>query len=71
MNSETEKQVNVAIIGAGNMAREHARAFTSIDGVRLAGVLSRTRSKAEALAAELAFDYVCDSVSESVWITRG
>lgn len=64
MNSGTEEQVNVAVIGAGNMAREHARAFASIDGVRLAGIMSRTRSKAETLAAELGFDNVYDSVSE-------
>lgn len=42
----------IALIGAGSMAREHARAFAALPGVVIAGIQSRTRSRAEALAAD-------------------
>ena len=54
----------VAIVGAGTTAREHARAFADVPGVRLAGIHSRTRLRAEKLAAELGIGRVCDSVAE-------
>jgi predicted dehydrogenase len=56
--------IKVAFIGAGGMNREHAKAFADIPGVSLAGIHSRTRSKAEALAAESGIPIVCDSVAE-------
>ena len=52
----------VAILGAGNMAREHLRALAAVDGVELAGIHSRTRAKAEALAQEYSISEVYDSV---------
>lgn len=60
----TDSLINVAIVGAGSMAREHIRAFQSIPGVSVAGIHSRTRAKAEALAAEFGIASVCDSVEE-------
>lgn len=54
----------VAFVGAGAMAREHARAFRDVPGVELAGLHGRTRIKAEALAGELGIPLVCDSISE-------
>lgn len=56
--------IKVAFIGAGGMNREHAKAFADIPGVSLAGIHSRTRSKAEALAAETGIPLVCDSIAE-------
>ena len=56
--------VKVAIIGAGYTAGEHARAFRSLDGVTLSGIQSRTRARAEALAAETGIERVCDSIEE-------
>ena len=44
------KKWKIAIVGAGYMAQEHARALSSIDGVELVGVCGRTRQRAEALA---------------------
>ena len=41
----------IAIIGAGYMAEEHIRAFSDIEDVVVAGIFSRTRSKAEPLQA--------------------
>lgn len=58
------KICKVTIVGAGNMAREHARAFKNVPGVHLAGIYSRTRSKAEALAAEFGIERVYDSVAD-------
>lgn len=54
----------VAFVGAGYMTREHVRAFADVPGVRLTGIHSRTRTRAEALAAELGIAGVYDSVDE-------
>ncbi len=43
--------VGFAIIGCGNIAEIHARAIGDVPGARLAAVYSRTRSKAERIAA--------------------
>ena len=56
------KICKVAVIGAGNMAREHLRAFADVPGVVLAGIHSRTRSRAQALADQFGIPAVCDSV---------
>lgn len=60
----TIQKVKVAIIGAGYMAREHIRAFADVPDVAIAGIHSRTRSRAEALANEFGVPGVYDSVSE-------
>lgn len=60
----------VAVIGAGAMARQHIRAFADVPGVVMAGIHSRTRAKAEALAAEFGIGVVCDSVAELYDRTR-
>jgi predicted dehydrogenase len=60
----TQKQCNVAVIGAGYMAREHIRAFQDVTGVKIAGITSRTKARAEALAAEFSIPLVCDSIDE-------
>ncbi len=52
------------MIGAGFTAREHIRALRDLSGVHLAAIHSRTRSRAEALAAEFGIEAVCDSVPE-------
>lgn len=54
----------VAFVGAGAMAREHVRAFADVPGVELAGIHSRTRSRAERLADDLSIAAVFDSVAE-------
>jgi len=58
------KPCKVAVIGAGYMAREHIRAFGDVPGVALAGIHSRTRARAEALAVELGVSDVCDSIGQ-------
>ena len=60
----------VAIIGAGRMAREHIRAFQDIPGVTVAGIHSRTHSHAEILAREFKIKSICNSVEELYEKTR-
>ncbi len=60
----------VAIIGAGYMATEHAKAFHGLPGVELVGVYSRTMSRAEALAQQYPGMQVCDSVASLYEKTR-
>lgn len=56
--------IKVAIVGAGGMAREHARAFADVPGVTVSGICNRTLTRAQALAAELGIPIACDSVNE-------
>lgn len=56
--------VKIAVIGAGNMAREHLKCFAHLGGVTLAGIFSRTRSRAEDVAIGYPGMVVCDSVEE-------
>jgi predicted dehydrogenase len=58
------RDVSIAIVGAGGMAREHAKAFASLPHVAVSGLTSRTRAKADALAAELGIPAVADSIGE-------
>ncbi len=64
------RDVAVAIVGAGSMAREHAKAFAALPNVTVEGLTSRTRSKAEALAGELGIGMVTDSIAELHQRTR-
>ncbi len=43
--------IDIALVGAGYMAAEHARAFAALPGVRIAGVCGRSPERARALAA--------------------
>jgi predicted dehydrogenase len=62
MGLTSSDTVRVALVGAGNMAREHARVFSSLEGACLTGIYSRTRGRAEELAAHYRIPEVCDSV---------
>jgi len=50
------KSVSVAVVGAGSMAREHIKAFSALPGVKVNGIFSRTRTRAEVLAKEFILD---------------
>lgn len=65
-----DPNVSVAIVGAGSMAGEHAKAFAQVPGVTLAGIASRTRSRAEALARQYGMAHVADTVEELHAATR-
>jgi len=64
MSEVLARTCKVAFIGAGGMTREHARAFRDVPGVELAGIFSRTRVRAEALAAEFGVKVVADSPAD-------
>lgn len=64
MASTGNSVCRVAVVGAGYMAREHIRAFQDIPGVEVTGIQSRTRARAEALAAELNVPAVYGSIAE-------
>lgn len=58
----------IALIGAGYMADEHARAFASLPSVEIAGVSSRSRARAEVLATKYdtrAFDSIEEMYRET------
>jgi predicted dehydrogenase len=57
-------KVKVAIIGAGYMADEHTKAFADVAEVELAGIFSRSRPRAMALAEKHGVKSVCDSIDE-------
>lgn len=59
-----DKQFKVSIIGAGYMATEHAKAFSGIDSVKLVGITSRSRNRAEQLARNYPDMRVFDDVNE-------
>ena len=61
---------SIAFIGAGGMNREHSNAFASLPGVQLAGIHSRTREKADALATECGIPVVTDSIAELYETTK-
>lgn len=60
----TSATCRVAVVGAGYMAREHIRAFQDIEGVAVVGIQSRTRARADTLAAEFGVAGVYDSIRE-------
>lgn len=51
--SNPGEPVRVLVIGAGKMGRSHARALSTLPGVEIAGIASRTGERAARLAAEL------------------
>jgi predicted dehydrogenase len=52
------------------MAQEHIRAFQDVPGVQIMGIHSRTRARAEEIAAQYHIPAVCCSVSELHAITQ-
>jgi predicted dehydrogenase len=60
----TKNSYSIAIIGAGFMSKEHLKAFSKINNVKLSGIYSRTRSKAEFLASEFHIENVYNSIED-------
>lgn len=56
------EKIKVAVIGAGLMAEAHIKAFADIPSVTLVGIQSRTKGRAEALAAKYGIPDIYDSV---------
>ncbi len=60
----------LAIVGAGFMAQEHAKAFADIPEVELVGICSRTRARAETLAQAQGIATVFDSIDDMYRATQ-
>jgi predicted dehydrogenase len=60
----------VAFVGAGYMTGEHIKAFKDVPGVEVSGIQSRTKSRAEKLAADFEVGLVCDSIADLYERTR-
>ncbi len=56
------KVCRIALVGAGGMIAEHARAFGSQPNVELVGIYNRTKAKAETIADESAIPVVSDDL---------
>ena len=54
--------VKVSIIGAGNMAFEHMRSFADIENVKICGIYSRTKARAEKLKMHFSDAIICSSI---------
>ena len=55
--------INVSIIGAGKIAEEHIKAFSSLKNIKIVGIFSRTKSKAIKLKEKYKILSVYDSIS--------
>jgi len=51
----TSGKIRVAVVGAGEFGRNHARVYSEMDCVELAGVLDRIRRAAKRLRKSLGF----------------
>ena len=62
----TVKPLKVGLVGAGRMAREHARAFGDIADVELAGIVGRTTARAADVAQEFSIGKTFSSIAEMI-----
>lgn len=58
--------VKLGLIGAGWMTRQHLLALQAIPWMKAAGIMSRTKAKAEALAAEFTIPLCADTIEELI-----
>ena len=54
----------IALVGAGPITEEHIKAFIGIENVVIAGIYSRTKSKASHLAKKYSIGVVANSIAE-------
>lgn len=62
--------VRLGVVGAGRIACDHLKAITGLQNVEVAGITSRTMTKAQDLGAQFAIPVVTESLSELVQRTR-
>ena len=67
---QSQGALKVGFVGAGSMAREHARAFGDLESTNLHSIYSRTQSRADALADELGIQRVCTSLDQFLGTER-
>ena len=66
----SEREVKLGIIGAGNIAVQHLLALRAVPGAKVVGITSRTRNRADALAAQFGISHVFDDPDSLVATTR-
>ncbi|HLD16422.1 MAG TPA: Gfo/Idh/MocA family oxidoreductase [Coxiellaceae bacterium] len=64
------KNVKVALVGAGSMGKEHLKAFSALEGVKIAGIHSRTKERSLALQKIFEVEHVYNSIEELYHRTR-
>jgi len=62
----SKKKIRIGFIGAGAMASRHLEVLSSFDDVVLAGIFSRTRSKAEVMAQQFGIAYCANDLKDLV-----
>lgn len=56
------RQIGVAVVGAGYMAKEHIKAFNGVENTRVVGIASRTEFKAQALKNEFGIEHCVSGI---------
>lgn len=56
--------ISLGIIGAGNMAKEHLKAFSDIADVSVVGIFSRSKQKCHEIIKQHSGIQVCNSISD-------
>lgn len=62
--------MRLAIVGAGNIAREHAKAFLDLDDIELLGVTSRSKEPLEIFATQFKISNKCDNIDDLYKMTK-
>lgn len=70
MTASDSQPLRLGLLGAGLIARQHLLALARATGIQAVGIASRTRSKAETLAAEFGLPHVAGSAEELVAAAR-
>ncbi len=70
MTASDSQPLRLGLLGAGLIARQHLLALAKTPGLQAVGISSRTRAKAEALAAEFGLPHVANSAEELVAAAR-
>ena len=65
-----KEKIKVVVIGAGNMGSSHARAYHTLDGFELVGLVDRIPDKRARLAAELGGIREFSTLDEALHVTQ-
>ena len=57
-------KVRIAFIGAGYMAEEHLKVFSTFDNIEITGIFSRTFDKCKVLKETYKIKKICKSIKE-------
>lgn len=61
-----KKEVRLGVVGAGKIAVKHLEALQDVAGAKVVGVTSRTREKAQAMAAQFSIPCVADDMASLI-----